>query len=89
MRYEVSVHSYGRPMIRRGPMAGCRDFPQHKWQRINARPLGLKKAIALAESQAGRAVVTPWQQAGAVYDNGKEPAVPEGWLPEAFVREVA
>lgn len=83
MRYEVSVHEYGRPMVQRGPMAGCRDFPTHKWTRITPKPLGLVRATALADEQPLHAVVTPWQTAGTVYDNGKAPGLPDGWLKEA------
>lgn len=86
--YEVSVHYYGRPMITRGPMGGCRDFPQHKWVRVNVRPLGLARAIALAKVQPIRAVVAPWETAGSVFDNGKPSGVPEGWAPEEWSLEV-
>jgi hypothetical protein len=80
--YEVSIHSFGRPIVKRGPAAGCADFPRHQWERITPRPVGLHRATAIADGQAQHAVVCRWMTAGAVYDNGKSPALPAGWLPE-------
>ncbi len=79
--YEVAIHGYGRPIIKRGPMAGCVGFEEHKWTRITARPIGLKRAKELADSQECHSVVLPWMSAGKVYDNGKEPHLPDGWRP--------
>lgn len=79
-RYEVSIHFYGRKLITRdGPCQGLLEWPAHKWTRVNNRPLGLARATALADAQGQHAVVTVWQTADKVYDNGKVPAVPAGW----------
>lgn len=80
-RYQVSIHFYGRKMIRRGPCEGLLEWPNHKWVTVNRRPLGLRSAIALADSQGQHAVVNVWMDAEKVHDNGKAPAVPEGWYP--------
>ncbi len=80
--YEVAIHSYGRRLITRdGPCQGLLEWPAHHWTRITLRPLGLKRAIALADAQPQHATVQPWMTAEKVHDNGKPPAVPEGWYP--------
>ena len=79
--YEVAVHTYGRPIIKSGPAAGVAGFVEHKWTSINARPVGLKRAIEIADQEATHAVVTEWGSSKPVYDNGKPPLLPEGWLP--------
>lgn len=80
--YEVAVHDYGMKTVTEGginnPCGGLR-FPKHRWTRITPRPLGLKRAIALADSQSQHATVCVWRCAGVVHDNGKPPGVPEGW----------
>jgi hypothetical protein len=81
-RYGVYTHGYGRPIVKRGPAAGCADFPKHEHTLLNPRPVGLTRAKALADAQAVRAVVVPWMESGPVYDNGKQPGTPEGWIPE-------
>jgi len=81
-RYEVAIHGYGRKLCRRdGPAQGLLDWPAHTWGTISTRPMGLKAAMALADAQTQHAVVTLWMSAEQVYDNGKAPAVPEGWWP--------
>ena len=81
MMYEVAIHGYGRKRVRRGPCEGLMNWPEHCWTRITRRPIGLARAKALADAQECRAVVTPWMKSGNVYDNGKEPYLPEGWEP--------
>jgi hypothetical protein len=79
-RYEVHVHHYGRRLITRdGPAQGLLEWPQHRWGKITPRPLGLTRAKAIADEQAVHAVVTIWDSAEKVHDNGKKPGVPEGW----------
>lgn len=80
--FEVHVHDHGRPLVTRGPAAGCRDFPRHKWTRITTRPLGIARAVALANEQDRHAVVCEWMTSTTVHDNGKAPALPSGWRPE-------
>jgi hypothetical protein len=81
-RYEVSLHSYGRRLITRdGPCQGLLEFPQHKWTRVNSRPLGIRAAIALADNQPHHAIVNVWGCADKAYDNHKPPVVPIGWWP--------
>ena len=80
-RYEVHIHSYGHELIRRGPAEGLLEWPNHVWGKISTRPLGLKAAIALADAQSQHAVVTLWMDAEKVHDNGKAPAIPDGWYP--------
>lgn len=48
------------------------------WWRITQRPIGLKRAVALADAQDCHAAVCVWQTAEKVHDNGKPPANPEG-----------
>lgn len=80
--YEVQIHQYGRQLITRdGPCQGLLEWPQHKWERITSRPIGLQRAIALANEQATHAVVCEWMCANKVHDNGKRPVVPKGWWP--------
>lgn len=78
-KYEVSAHHYGRPVVQAGPMAGCVGFDTHGWTRLTNRPLGLARAIELADRQSGRAVVVVWQTSQTVYDNQRSPVVPAGW----------
>lgn len=81
-RYEVSIHGYGRRLITRdGPAQGLLEWPAHTWGTISTRPMGLKAAIALADAQQQHAVVTLWRSADVAHDNGKAPAVPDGWWP--------
>lgn len=80
IRYEVATHEYGRPIVKHGPCAGLPDWPRHKWTRVTPRPIGLARAKAIADAQDKHAVVCVWQTAGNVYDNGKSPALPVGWL---------
>jgi len=79
--YEVHSHDYGRPLIHHGPAQGCHDMPRHKWTRVNARALGLKAAVAMADRCPHHAVVVVWQTNQQVHDNGKAPRVPPHWLP--------
>jgi hypothetical protein len=80
--YEVAIHSYGRRLITRdGPAQGLLEWPAHQWGRITPRPIGLKRAKALADAQGQHATVQIWMTAEVVYDNGKPPAVPDGWWP--------
>jgi hypothetical protein len=62
-------------------MAGCFDFPQHKHALITPRPVGIKRAKQLADAQDVHARVVPWMSSGVVYENGKNPGLPEGWKP--------
>lgn len=81
VRYEVAIHYHGRRLCRRGgPCEGLLNWPEHKWGTVSTRPLGLKAAIALADAQPMHATVTR-MSAEKVYDNGKAPAVPDGWWP--------
>lgn len=77
--HEVFIHGHGRKVIRRGPMEGCLDFPSHKWTRINKRLLGLKKATELANNQSCHSVVVLAYSVRKVFDNGKQPYIPEGY----------
>lgn len=82
MMYEVSIHHHGRKMITSDcPAQGLLEWPQHKWVRITARPIGLARAKALADAQDTHATVQPWMTAEVVYSNGKAPLVPTGWYP--------
>ncbi len=79
--FEVSVHFYGRKrIISDCPAQGLLDWPAHKWTRITARPVGLAKAKTIADEQLIHAAVTPWNCAGVIYENGKVPGVPIGWV---------
>ncbi len=79
--YEVAIHYHGRQRVTRGPCEGLLDWPKHKWTRITPRPIGIQRAKALADAQEQHATVQVWQTAEKVYDNGKPPAVPDGWFP--------
>ena len=79
--YEVTIHSHGRPVVKNGPMAGCLEWPKHQWTCITPRLMGLAKAKALADAQECHAVVTRRNSSETVYDNGKPPALPDGWYP--------
>lgn len=80
--HEVAIHHYGRRLITRdGPAQGLLEWPQHQWSRITPRPLGFARAKALADAQPMHAVVCLWSCADKVYDNGKPPAIPDGWWP--------
>lgn len=83
-RYQVTTHWYGRPIVKRGPMAGCANFATHEHRLVHPRPVGLARAKALADAQTVRAVVVPWMESGPVYDNGKQPGTPDGWIPEVW-----
>lgn len=85
-RYEVSVHHYGRRLITRdGPCQGLLEWPEHKWSRITANPLGFSKAKQIADAQSTHATVQIWMTDEKAYDNGKRPEVPVGWYPaDAF-----
>lgn len=81
-RYEVATHEHGRKLITSNcPAQGLLEWPQHKWARTNARPLGLKSAKAIADAQPIHATVQVWMTAEKVYDNGKAPGIPSGWYP--------
>lgn len=78
----MAVHGYGRRLITRdGPCQGLLEWPAHTWGKISTRPMGLKAAIALADAQSQHAVVTRYCSAERVHDNGKPPAIPQGWYP--------
>lgn len=80
--FEVSTHAYGRKLITRDcPAQGLLEWPQNKWTRITSRPIGLARAKALADAQEHHATVQVWMTAEVVYDNGKAPAIPQGWYP--------
>ena len=78
MRYSVTVHGYGRPMITRGPMAGCRGFAAHHHRSVGefARKAD---AIACAQEQSPCAVVYDNTLYRRVFWNGKESEIPQGW----------
>ncbi len=80
--YEVAIRGHGSPIVRRGPCEGLPDWPRSVWTKITTRPIGLARATALADKQACHAVVCVWQTSETVYDNGKEPYLPNGWLEE-------
>lgn len=79
-RYEVAIHQHGRKRVQRGPAEGLLDWPRHVWTRITRRPLGLARAKALADEQNTHATVQVWMTSEVVYQNGKPPTVPEGWV---------
>ena len=80
--YEVAIHFYGRKLITSNCAAqGLLEWPQHDWRRITPRPVGLARAKALADAQAQHAAVCVWMTTDKAYDNGKSPAVPQGWYP--------
>jgi hypothetical protein len=79
--YEVAIHFFGRKTVKNGPCAGLLNWPEHQWEVLTRRPIGIKRAMALADEQGQRAVVTEWMTSNTVYDNGKEPGLPEGWHP--------
>jgi hypothetical protein len=82
VRYEVAIHGYGRKRITRDcPAQGLLEWPQHQWQRITPRPVGIAKARELADAQACHATVQVWMTAEKIYDNGRAPRVPDGWYP--------
>ena len=71
--YQVSKHAHGRPTVRIGPMAGCQDFPQHKWLDVG-RLRSKQAAIDLAKSQTVHCVVVVADTCNKVFDNGLPPA---------------
>jgi len=74
VRYEVHIHTFGRPTLKHGPMAGCRGFETHKWVCITERKLrSLDSAKMLADSQTVHAVVVLANSSEKVYDNGRAP----------------
>lgn len=90
-RFDVYTLSYGCPVIERGPMAGCRNFPQSKWEKINKRPLltfaaarkladnaGYLTVIMLNDSEVGG------ETSFCLYRNGKDPYVPIGWNQDPY-----
>jgi hypothetical protein len=83
--YEVAIHHYGRKLITSDcPAQGLLEWPQHKWARITPRPIGLKRAIALADAQDTHATVQVWMSGmpeDKKHDNGKPALVPAGWYP--------
>ena len=80
-RYEVATRLKGRKRITRDcPAQGLLEWPQNVWTRITPRPLGLERAKSLADAQATHATVQVWQTDEKVYDNGKPPLVPDGWV---------
>lgn len=81
--YEVATREHGRPIVKRGPCEGLPDWPRSRWTRITPRPIGLVRARALASAQDRHAVVCVWQSAEKVFDNGKAPALPAGWIADA------
>jgi hypothetical protein len=46
-------------------------WPGFRWERITPRPIGLNRAVALADSQPTHAVVCAWRSADKAHDNGK------------------
>jgi hypothetical protein len=78
--FEVAIHGYGKPIVRRGAAEGLPDFPKHTWTRITPRPIGRGRAVNLAADHPFHAVVTVWQSSETVYDNGKAPYLPDGWV---------
>lgn len=78
--YTVHTHAFGRPPIKSGPMQGCFGFPSHRWFDISVRPMSLEKAIVLADAQPHHAVVAQKATSTVLYDNGKVPELPEGWV---------
>lgn len=80
--YEVAIHGYGRPIVKRGPAEGLPDFPKHTWTRITGRPIGKARAIALADEQECHAIVCVYQKAMKIHDNGRAPYLPDGWVPD-------
>jgi hypothetical protein len=83
--YAVATRHYGRKLITSGginnPMGGLLDYPKSVWTQITKRPIGLERAIALANAQDTYATVQPWGMGETTYYNGKAPLVPAGWYP--------
>lgn len=81
--YEVAVHSHGKRMVGGGCNNPCEGLleERHEWVRITPRPIGLARAIALADSLPHHAVVCIWGSAEKAHDNGKPPRLPPGWWP--------
>ena len=78
--YEVHTRQSGRKMISNGgPCDGLLERTKHKWTKITRRPIGLKRAIALADAQPTKAVVLVWDSSEKVHDNNKPATVPDGW----------
>ena len=73
MLYDVHTHSLGRPIVKNGPMAGCRNFLTHKWVIITPKPVSKEAAIEIANLQPFHAVVGVHHSAEKVFDNGKMP----------------
>ena len=79
--YEVSTRAHGRKRITSDcPTQGLIEWPRSVWTRITVRPVGLARAKAMADAQPHHAAVNVWQTAEKVYDNGKPPSVPTGWV---------
>lgn len=89
--YEVAVHTHGRKRITSDcPAQGLLEWPEHRWGRITARPIGISRAKALADAQETHATVQILMTAEKVYDNGKAPLVPsvpgQTWFPAEATR---
>lgn len=83
--YEVSKRAYGRKEVTTGginnPCGGLLNPPRSVWTRITRRPVGLRRAIEIADAQSCHAVVVVWDSSEKVHDNGKAPEIPAGWWP--------
>lgn len=79
-RYDVFLHYYGRKVIQHGVMQGCVGFANHDHEKINPRPVGLKRAQMLADGCVCHAQVVETNTANVVYQNGKPAGLKEGWL---------
>lgn len=69
--YHVTKHTFGRAMIRSGPMSGCMGFEEHKWLGVGS---SRKKAeaIRMADECPIHAVVHDSRFVN-IHDNGKPP----------------
>jgi hypothetical protein len=74
-------HEYGRKLItRNGPAQGLLEWPKHEWTWTQGYR-SKAKAIAAARAHPIHARISIGHTADFIFDNGKEPGLPEGWWP--------
>lgn len=77
--YQVYEHGYGRKIIKSGPMQGLPEWPQHLWE-WTTQHRAKAKAIEICAAVPHHARVVKNHTAETVFDNGKQPYVPLGWI---------